>query len=1004
MKKRLFILLLIFWGFNTTYGDPRKYNHPELEWFTIETEHFMVHYHAGTERTASLTAKIAEDIYEPITSLYQYEPDTKISFIIRDHDDNSNGAAFYLDNKVEIWAPAMDFHLRGTHNWLRNVLTHEFSHMISLGAARKLPRQAAISWIQWFGYEPEKREDVLHGYPNTLVYFPITWTICPLWFAEGMAQFQRRGLNYDNWDAHRDMLLRTSALENKLYTLFDMTNGGGDHSVDYESAFYNQGYAFTSYIAYQYGEETLNELVDALHEFKRFTMNSATEKVLGITLDSLYQQWSHWIIDKYQDGSSMILENQVQGEIIESKGIANFYPEFSPDNKSVAYISSKGRYSIYTNSVYVYNFETKKSKKIKPYVHTTVSWAPDSERLVYVKQKYPKFNGSRFNELFIYNLETEKEKQLTWRSRAKHPTWSPDGSLIAAIVEIDGTSNLVLVTPESADLKELTQFKHGEQLFTPDWLDNETLVFAISESYHGRDIATINIQSGEIEYLLNTANDERDPTVSPDGSKLYYSCDKSGIFNIYEFDFNTKITSQITNVIGGAFMPTVNKKEELVYSLFTNDGYKLAYLTETKTIPFLHTYYVSPYQVMRGLDKNKWDISKYDDTEIPEYESKPYKPVYSKMSIWPRLIYDWPKKMKIGTYFLGSDILDKINIFGTAAFNFNWDWDIFGIFEYKLWYPTLFAEYFNFTKHRDFNNLDGQFKLIYNLMEFDLGANWQITDYTKLRTAWIYSQYRYDGSARFQYQRVFGKFSSLYHKGQEFQFKLNHHLIPRSPISDIAPNAGRKISLEVKSAYQSFADSGAVHKETGLPIDIYTKHNYTQVFLDWNEFLPGFRKSDSWALRVKAGWIDKTHINSFYHFYAGGMDGLRGYPFYSMEGRKLAHIGAEYRFPIMSSIGKQVYILGLDKLYMSVYAEAGNAWNRFEIEPKNWKKDVGVELRLSTVSFYALPLNMYFNVGYGLDKFVHKDVTYGHELRYYFGMLFSFWDLIEENRKQHMRY
>ena len=97
----------------------QTYNHAELKWRTIETEHFYIHFHEGTERTAGVVAKIVEDIYEPITSLYQYEPDGKIHFIIRDHDDESNGAAFYYDNKVEIWAPALDFLLRGSHNWLR---------------------------------------------------------------------------------------------------------------------------------------------------------------------------------------------------------------------------------------------------------------------------------------------------------------------------------------------------------------------------------------------------------------------------------------------------------------------------------------------------------------------------------------------------------------------------------------------------------------------------------------------------------------------------------------------------------------------------------------------------------------------------------------------------------------------------------------------------------------------------------------------------------------------
>ena len=76
------------------------YNHPELDWKTIETEHFLIHYHAETKRSAEESAAVAEKIYEPVTSFYDFEPDTKTHLIIKDVDDISNGAAYYYDNKM----------------------------------------------------------------------------------------------------------------------------------------------------------------------------------------------------------------------------------------------------------------------------------------------------------------------------------------------------------------------------------------------------------------------------------------------------------------------------------------------------------------------------------------------------------------------------------------------------------------------------------------------------------------------------------------------------------------------------------------------------------------------------------------------------------------------------------------------------------------------------------------------------------------------------------------
>ena len=75
-------------------------NHPELVWETIETEHFFIHFHKETERSAREAAIVAEKVYGPITSLYQFEPDSKPHIIIKDTDDIANGAAYFYDNKI----------------------------------------------------------------------------------------------------------------------------------------------------------------------------------------------------------------------------------------------------------------------------------------------------------------------------------------------------------------------------------------------------------------------------------------------------------------------------------------------------------------------------------------------------------------------------------------------------------------------------------------------------------------------------------------------------------------------------------------------------------------------------------------------------------------------------------------------------------------------------------------------------------------------------------------
>ena len=84
--------------------NPLFYDYPQnhLEWFTVESDHFLIHFQEGNDRTAQVVSRIAEEIYAPITELYQHEPDEKVSIVLKDREDYSNGAAYFFDNKIEM--------------------------------------------------------------------------------------------------------------------------------------------------------------------------------------------------------------------------------------------------------------------------------------------------------------------------------------------------------------------------------------------------------------------------------------------------------------------------------------------------------------------------------------------------------------------------------------------------------------------------------------------------------------------------------------------------------------------------------------------------------------------------------------------------------------------------------------------------------------------------------------------------------------------------------------
>ncbi|MFH1941126.1 MAG: hypothetical protein ABIL68_03400 [bacterium] len=985
MKRIFWVFIFVVYWTGRIAAQLQTYNHPELEWRTIETDHFFVHFHQGAERTASLVAKIGEEIYEPVTSLYGYEPDGKIHFIVRDHDDNSNGAAFYYDNKVEIWAPAGDFALRGTHNWLRDVVTHEFSHMISLGAARKMPRRIPAVYFQWFDYERERRPDVLHGYPQTLVSFPLAGTVIPNWFAEGVSQFQRAGLDYDMWDTHRDMVLRTAVLGNGLLSLTEM-GIFGKNSLGNERV-YNQGYGLTLYIVHRYGEEALADLIRAMKKPWRLGFSGAVEKVLRMSEKALYDEWIAWLKEGYGAENRSVRRLFVEGRIVEGRGIGNFHPVFSPDGMRMAYISNRNKDYLSQLDLWIMDIRSAESRKIKSGVTSSVSWSPDGRKLVYAKRTARTRQGSHYYDLYTYDLEKKEEKRITRALRVREPDWSPDGRMFVCVVEEDGTSNVAVVDADGGGFRKVTSFLNGEQVFTPRWMGGSgRIVFAVSETGNGRDIALIDSNGSDLRYLIRTEYDERDPFPSGDGRTIFYSSDRTGIFNVYRMDGDSGAETQVTDVLGGAFMPAVDGEGRLAYAAFTPDGYAIAVVDSQKIIDPSKMAYVSPYDSIREkMRSSRLDIAQFDDRDAPEYPSRPYKPIYSKVSFLPRVMVDYPRKVKVGTYFYGSDFLDKISLLGGVAVNGLLDTDVFGIFEYKRFYPTLFLEAYQQMRHTS----DEDMKVRFNLMEVDAGADWRLGDRDLLRTAFVYS--RYDARMTFEEQGQIIKFPYTYHMGSALQLRWTHTSVPPSVLSGIAPTSGRTITLQIDRCWQRFLNGFVVHPQYGTIIEQFDHFDYEQILLDWREYRPSFLKNHSLVFRLRAGLIDQP-VHSFYHFFAGGLDGLKGYPYYSIEGRKLLHLGLAYRFPVFRKMGLRFLFLNFDKLFLSLYGDAGNAWGGTEASDARWKKVIGIQLRLSVFSFYSYPLSVFVDAAYGLDGFEHRNQTYGEEWRFYFGILFDFLD------------
>ncbi|MBZ0202430.1 MAG: DPP IV N-terminal domain-containing protein [Ignavibacteria bacterium] len=1021
MISRILLALFTVTAFTFSQFEPN----PELEWYTIETEHFYVHYHAGTERTANIVAKIAEEVYGPITTLYNYRPADKTSWIINDESDISNGATDYYGNRIEIAAASLDFDLRGTHNWLRNVITHEFAHVIQVPASMKFGTKFPAFYLQFLNYEKERRPDVLYGYPNTIISYPISGVGVPAWFAEGTAQYQRQQLGYDYWDANRDMILRMRALGDNLLTWEEMGQFASVTTYKAESI-YNQGYGFVRYIADKYGEDNLRKVSENLGDVSRLRSEGAFKKAFGIAGDDLYKEWKAYLKEDYKNRVEPIKKVLVEGEIIAEVGFANYYPQFSPDGKKLTYLSNK-EYDYGSTSMYIHDFSKKgKDAELIGGISGSYSWSNDGKKIVFSRRNKPNIHDAVVFDMFEYDVAKEEETQLSSGLRAHAPTYSPDGKSIAFVRNNDGTQNLFIAEiPKGKmlakkDIKQLTSFINGEQIYSPKWSpDGKSILFDYSK-HDAREIAEVNIETGNIKFMFSDPNvDFRSPAYSKEGDAIIFASDITGIFNIYRYelknndrmtdDSNTGYVQQLTNVLGSAFMPTTDGIGNLAFASWTKDGYKISEVKGYKALDTLidlnSANYIRPEKLLsryendsdKSAAKNKYDfnaLKNFNDDNLKLKPATKYNNVATPLFIIPVLRFDNYTKdgnfldiIKPGLYFYSQDVLGRMGIFGGASINRKFERDLFLQFDYNNGVPFLkktflsmgFAPAFSLAGYNVTRKTDAQLvagldtigvDVTYDLLQFEFGMAFKIINANhNMKAGFAFSKYASKLSTFIipSINRQVSASSTNYFTGRDLSLTYSYNSFLPNKNDDINP-IGRHVRFRYDYEINDL-NPELVVDDQGNVTEQFQKAKFHRLEGDILQGIGLFNNSHSLSLRLRGGTIFGPQQDNFFDFYASGFPNMKGYPFYALGGNRYATANLTYRFPLISKMDFKFMQFYFDKLYFSVYGDIGNAWNGNNTKLKDFKKDFGFELRLLTYSYYVYPTALAFNAAYGSDQF-----------------------------------
>lgn len=583
MKKiaLFFIFFLSGLSFGASYD-------PTLKWQTIKTPHFHIHFAEGLEERAELCSKYLEEAHEKLTKKFNWAPWGFTDVLIVDNNDNANASTSTLPYNwmiIRLSAPDADSILAYYDDWLRTVIFHEYTHILHIDRTGGI-----VKWLRPFIGKMIS--------PNGTV---------PGWMREGIATyFETKETTAGRGSfSYSEMMLRTSILENK-FPKIDEADGLSWKWPSYQTM-YIYGVKFLQYLVDTYGEEKLMEFhknmgstllfFDVDHQarkiysdkpqfisqkrhnrYVRLSKPGINRRV--VTFPLLWKEWEDKLRQKYAEEKSAL----------EAEGVTEFEKVASGETKlSSPNVSTDGRYLVYArsrvrapNEIRLIDLLSGEDKVvIKRHEASSIAFSPDSKKLAYsslgVWKKY-----NLFSDIYLYDIENRKITRLTNGARASDPAFSPDGKKIVFVQQEKGDSWLSVYDVESKESSNVPDFQRSNftRFSQPSWSPDGKFI-AVSSHQQGQwDIYLYDAVTGKkVSQLTNDIAIDSHPTWSADGNEIYFSSDRSGINNIYKIStqqLKNSQTQKLTNVLTGAFQPSLSPDGKTLYVQYYNgDGYDI---------------------------------------------------------------------------------------------------------------------------------------------------------------------------------------------------------------------------------------------------------------------------------------------------------------------------------------------------------------------------------------------------------------------------------------------
>ena len=306
-------------------------NHPDLQWYTIETEHFHIHYpvskktaeegnehYLTAEFAARKTAKISEEMWGPMCEEFDFYLKEKIHIVLLNQSDHLEGFTIPAWDWIEVSANVGGYfwRMRGRMEWFSDVMVHEFAHVVSLKANAPISESAFGLFLGGLYSNGKINADI--GGEVGLV------SSDPFWWSEGGAEFWSDETDYNWWTSSRDQNIRTTVLEERLLTYDEWGTRAEKRDWGDGERGYQQGYSIALYLRDRFGPEVFGQFALKSRERLRFEWEDVIYEVTGVEAETLYNDWVEFLTEKYGDVQDGV---KADGEVIGQELLTHAPPD-----------------------------------------------------------------------------------------------------------------------------------------------------------------------------------------------------------------------------------------------------------------------------------------------------------------------------------------------------------------------------------------------------------------------------------------------------------------------------------------------------------------------------------------------------------------------------------------------------------------------------------------------------------------------------------------------------